>query len=99
MFRDLGLPYKQIEERGIFLPVSEVAVKFITPVHYDDLLMIETTVDVRVRAGMKFDYVLRVDGKEEICATGHTLHPCVDRNGKVVRPPKFIKDALAGAEK
>lgn len=90
LFRSLGLSYKAIEEMGIFLPVSEVHCKFIAPVQYDDLLCIETTLDEKIKAGMKFLYrVLSQDGKKSL-AKGYTKHPCVDSNGRVVRPPDFI---------
>ena len=40
MFRALGLAYTVIEERGIFLPVSESHAKFTTPAQYDDRIVI-----------------------------------------------------------
>lgn len=95
LFRDNGLPYKTIEEQGIFLPVSEMHCKFIAPIHYDDVLVIETAIDRRVRAGMKFDYTLHTEGGDGIRATGYTLHACVNSSGRVVRPPVFIRDAVA----
>ncbi len=94
MFRSLGLPYKAVEERGIFLPVSQVSCKYISPAHYDDLLVIETSLDPKVRAGMKFDYrILREDGEKPL-AEGHTKHACMDKDGRVVRPPQFLREII-----
>ena len=31
-------------------------------------------------------------------AKGFTKHACVDTTGKVVRPPKFLKEIIANAE-
>jgi len=90
MFRASGLTYKKIEEKGIFLPVSEVFCKFITPVHYDDLLTIETSLDSSLKAGMKFDYKIFVGHTKKPVAKGYTKHPYVNLNGKVVRPPEFL---------
>lgn len=90
MLRALGLSYRQIEEKGIFLPVSEAHCKFFSPVTYDDLLVIETAVDGRVKGGIKFDYRIHKEPDRQPIAQGYTKHPCVNGNGKVVRPPKFL---------
>ena len=95
MFRSLGFSYKAVEDNGIFLPVSEAHCKYSTPAKYDDVLLIETTLDTKIKAGLKFDYkIYREDGKK-LLAKGYTKHPCVNQEGKVVRPPKFIKDIIA----
>ena len=94
LFRAAGLPYKAIEAKGIFLPVSEVHCKFTASAQYDDLLIIETTVDHKVKGVIKFDYrILSEDGKT-IIAKGYTKHPCLDSNGRVVRPPKFLVEHI-----
>ena len=92
LFRHLGLTYREIESRGIFLPVSEVQCKFITPVQYDDLITIETSIDASVRAAMKFDYHLTKTEDNSDVAIGFTKHPFVDKDGRVVRPPRFLRD-------
>jgi acyl-CoA thioester hydrolase len=94
MFRALGLAYKAIEERGIFLPVSECHAKFTTPAQYDDRILIETTVDAAVRGGIKFDYRIYREEGGALLAEGYTKHACVDRDGRVVRPPAFIRDVI-----
>lgn len=94
MFRSLGLPYKAVEARGIFLPVSEVHCNFVSPARYDDMLIVETSVDPSVRAGIRFDYrILSEDGRQ-LLATGYTRHACLNRDGKVVRPPGFLRDMM-----
>jgi len=90
MFRFLGLPYKEIEDRGFFLPLSELHCKFLYPVQYDDLLIIETSVDNNVRGGIKFDYTLFDESGSRPMARAFTKHAFVDKNGKVVRPPEFF---------
>jgi acyl-CoA thioester hydrolase len=99
MFRSLGLAYREIEKRGIFLPVSEVGCKFLAPVRYDDLLVIETALDPAVRGGMKFDYRIFKKKDETVLARGFSKHACMNREGKVVRPPAFIMDLVADDRK
>ena len=95
MFRKLGLPYKTVEDNGIFLPVSETHCKYSTPAKYDDIIVIETSVDTSVKGGIKFDYTIYAEDGETLLAKGYTKHACVNQQGKVVRPPKFIKEILA----
>jgi acyl-CoA thioester hydrolase len=98
MFRALGLPYKAVEDNGIFLPVSESHCKYSTPARYDDILVIETSLDTKRKAGIKFDYTIYQEDGQTIIARGYTIHPCVNGDGKVVRPPKFLKDVIAKIE-
>jgi acyl-CoA thioester hydrolase len=95
LFRSVGLPYKEIEERGFFLPVSECRAKYHAPALYDEVLVIETAVDDSVKGGIKFDYrIFREDGKT-LLAEGFTRHAFVDRSGRVTRPPGFIRKLVA----
>ena len=90
MFRSLGLPYKALEEKGIYLPVSEAMCKYISSARYDDTIIVDTTMDKKLRAGIKFNYQVLLDQDEKILALGYTCHACVNNKGRVVRPPKFL---------
>jgi len=94
LFRSLGLAYATVESRGIFLPVAETYCKYSVPARYDDFLTIETSLDSRLKGAIKFDY--RIFGQDEktLLAQGYTKHACLNREGKVVRPPQFIKDII-----
>ena len=95
MFRSMGIPYKSIESKGIFLPLSEIHCKFNAPSQYDDILLIETSLDSHYRAGMKFDYQIFSENGDKLLVSGYTKHACVDSGGRVVRPPKFLMDRIA----
>ncbi len=94
MFRDLGLAYREIEARGIFLPVSEAHCKYLSPARYDELLVIETTLDPAMRAGMKFDYRISSEGDGRAVANGCTRHACLSGSGRVVRPPAYLRELI-----
>ena len=99
MFRFLGLTYKSIESKGVYLPVSEAYCKFKSPARYDDLIVIETTLDTRVRGGIKFDYsIFREDGKK-LLVQGYTKHACLNGSGRVIRPPLFLLELIAAHSK
>ena len=94
MFRYLGMPYKSIESRGFFLPLSEIYCKFNSPSQYDDILLIETSLNTSIKASMQFNYQIFSEDGSKLLAEGYTKHACVDTNGRVVRPPKFLIEVI-----
>jgi acyl-CoA thioester hydrolase len=64
------------------------------PAKYDDLLIIETSLDTRLKGAIKFDYRIFNQDAQTLLAQGYTKHACLNREGKVVRPPKFIKEVI-----
>lgn len=94
LFRSLGISYASVESLGIFLPVAEAYCKYSVPARYDDLLMIETSLDTRFKGAIKFDYRIYDQDEKTLLAQGYTRHACLNREGKVVRPPAFIKEVI-----
>jgi acyl-CoA thioester hydrolase len=94
LFRHLGMPYTQVEARGLMLPVSEVKCKYITPARYDDVIIINTALNMEFRAGMQFDYTIASQDGSATHTTGYTRHAFVNDRGKVVRPPAFIRELI-----
>ena len=99
MFRALGLTYRAIEEKGIYLPVSEAHCKYMSSARYDDLIVIETALDARVKGGMKFDYRIFSEDEKTLLARGYTKHAFMNAGGRVVRPPKFLVGVISRNEK
>jgi acyl-CoA thioester hydrolase len=99
LFRHLGLPYKEVEARGLTLPVSEVKCKYHHPARYDDVIAIHTTVNTGFRAGLQFDYTITNEDRSVTHTTGYTRHAFVNPAGKVVRPPAFIRELIKGWER
>jgi acyl-CoA thioester hydrolase len=96
LFRHLGLPYREIEARGFMLPVSEVRCKYLTPARYDDVIVIEAPLNTDFRAGIQFDYAITNQDGSVTHTTGFTRHAFVNGQGKVIRPPGFIRDLIKG---
>ncbi|MFT4062213.1 MAG: thioesterase family protein [Edaphocola sp.] len=44
--RQLGFTYKELEQQGILMPVTELNGKYYRPAFYDDLIRVETSVKV-----------------------------------------------------
>jgi acyl-CoA thioester hydrolase len=94
LLREVGLTYREVEERGFFLPTTETYLKYIKPAVYDDLLTIKTMIGFVKKASSRFDYTIY--RKEDIVVQGYTIHACLDRNNKIVRFPDFLHSVLKG---
>lgn len=94
LFRELGMTYKQIEEQGVYLPVAEAHCRYLHPVRYDDRITIATTLDTTVKGAIKFDYRLFQTSTNTLAAEGYTKHPCMTPEGRVIRPPRFLRDFI-----
>lgn len=91
--RDLVCSYKEIEEAGIILPVTEAFTRYKAPAFYDDLLIIETRVEELKRMTCKFAYkICRDDGgsKPKLIARGYTIHAAITKEGKLTQLPNDI---------
>ena len=61
--RYLGLHYKELEERGIQMPVYDLSSRFLRPARYDDLLTIRVTIPQMPKTRLLFTYeVFNQDG-------------------------------------
>jgi len=98
LIRSLGLPYSELERRGILLPVVEAYVKYRNPAHYDDLISIEARVSELPHATLKIDYRVILDREEEPLAEGYTVHSFFSAaSGKPTRPPAYFMEILENA--
>ena len=74
--RKQGVSYKELEESGVILPVSEVNCKYRKPAYYDDLLVIIVKIEKVKRIKVEFEYEIKKD--ENLILTGSSSHPFVD---------------------
>lgn len=96
-FRQRGGEYREFEEQGLFLPVTEVDARFVAPARYNDLVVVKTSVaELRSRSvTMYYEILMRETG--QLLVTGHTKHFCVDREGRIQRLPPDLVEAFSGA--
>jgi acyl-CoA thioester hydrolase len=95
LLKEIGLPYRELEAGGYFLPVLEVALKYVRPARYDDTVTVVTTLRERPLLRIELTYELQRDG--ELLATARTVHAFIDRSGKPVRPPAAVVEKFAAA--
>lgn len=94
LFRRIGIPYPEIEEEGIILPVINASVKFIKPAFYDQEIKIITMIKSFKGARIVFSYQALNDTGEIINEAQITV-ACVKKStNKACFPPKRISDTL-----
>ena len=88
MLRAHGYSYRQFEDEGLFMVVSEARVNYHAPAEYDDRLLLRTRVEKIGAAHIKHAY--EVIRETRILVTGSTTVVCVDREGRVRRLPDWM---------
>ena len=64
--RDLGFPYKLLEEEGVLLPVLDFQIRYLKPAFYDDLLTVKTMIKELPSAKISFEFEMYNDQNEKI---------------------------------
>lgn len=94
--RSSGLSYGEVERNGIFMPVVDLAVRYIRPVLYDDMVEIRVSwSDDPPVTRLRFDYEVLREGESDILISGHVTLCFLDReSGRPVRAPDALREAL-----
>lgn len=92
--RVLGFSYKDVEAKGILMPVSEFIVNYKKPAYYDDEVTIITTVkQMPVGARITFDYECYNQHKE-LLNTGKVVLVFIDKvRNKPCAAPEWFANA------
>lgn len=93
LMRSLGLSYRQFEEAGFLLQLTEAYAKYIKQIHYDDVIEVVAMLKEAPMARLRIDYeILR--GSEKM-TEGFTAHSFIEaKSGRPVRAPKMFLDLL-----
>jgi acyl-CoA thioester hydrolase len=89
LLRAAGLPYSDLEKRGLLLVVTEALCRYRTHARYDETLRIETKVGSVGKASVRFEYAVRGEDGRLVCE-GHTDLACLDGRKKPVRLPEDV---------
>ena len=99
LLRRSGGSYRELEAKGISLPVIEARCEYRQPARYDDELHVRTwgTLTSPVRVEFTYELVRPADGV--LLATGRTVHAALDRKGHPCRLPADICAMLSAPER
>ena len=88
LLRAGGLPYAQLEDQGVLLPVIEAHCEYLRPARYDDLLVITTT--AAARRGVRITMECSVSRDDTLLVRGYTRHAATRPDGKPCRLPPAL---------
>ncbi|MCS7014072.1 MAG: acyl-CoA thioesterase [Chloroherpetonaceae bacterium] len=94
LLRHCGFPYKELEALGLRLPVVSAHLDYFSPARYDDELLIETCVDKLENVRITLGYQGYEKFSQRKLFSGYTVHAFVSVQGKLIRPPKALLEAL-----
>lgn len=96
LLRAMGLPYAEMERRGVFLPVVEAHVEYRGRARYDDLLKMTSSAALVGHVRLRVDVeIIQTEGGAPV-ARGYTIHAFIDTTGKPIRPPAWLTELLDG---
>ncbi|MCF8218792.1 MAG: acyl-CoA thioesterase [Bacteroidales bacterium] len=92
--REIGTSYKEMEEKGIIMPVLSMTCQYKKPAHYDELLTVKTIVKGIPKARMEFNYEI-FNEKDELLNKGETTLVFLSKaSNRPVRIPSWFEDKL-----
>jgi len=93
--RSLGVSYKDMEAKGIMLPVISLTCSFKKSAYYDEVLNIQTTLTQAPTARIEFLYEI-TNEKKEVITTGNSVLVFIDmKTKKPMRCPEWLLQKLA----
>jgi acyl-CoA thioester hydrolase len=92
MIREMGLTYKELEAMGVMMPITELLVRYMRPVTYDELIELRTRLETMPdrRIVMHTD-VYNAQGKH--CVAGQVTLAFIDANTRqsISAPEAFLQ--------
>lgn len=90
--RQMGLSYKEIEERGIVMPLIYQNMRFYSPAFYDDLLTIKVIIKEMPKARITFFYEIYNEAGKKL-NTGENALAFIDKKThRLLRAPSWFVD-------
>jgi len=90
--REIGMPYKEIENLGYMLPVYEVIIKYKNPAKFEDSIIVETKIYEINFHKLVLSY--SIYSNKKLIAIAKTIHPWTDKNLKIKKVDEQIIDKL-----
>ncbi len=93
--RAIGCAYVEIENNGLMLPIVEAHANYFGRAKYDDTLRLTTKAGLVSKARLRFEEeIVHADTGDRV-ASGYTIHAFTNAEGRPIRPPSWLREALA----
>jgi acyl-CoA thioester hydrolase len=94
--RSRGLPYRELEARGVNLLVSTASIRFRGAAVFDDVLTVRLRISLVRSRTISFEYRIVHADTGRLLITGETTHVFVDARMRPMTAPSFVLEALLG---
>ncbi|WBV60516.1 thioesterase family protein [Chryseobacterium camelliae] len=94
IFRSIGMSYNEIENQGIWLPVSEYKIKYLKPALYDQKLEIHTYLKRKPGVRIEFEYEIYNEEHVKITEASTTLFFLSAEANKIIHCPDFLMELI-----
>jgi acyl-CoA thioester hydrolase len=94
--RRRGSSYHDIEQGGLQLPVIEAHADYLKPARYDEVLTVRAWIGELGLAQLRFEYEVSRNG--EALVRGFTRHASIGKDGRPIRLPDNVRQALESQE-
>ncbi|MGA9175359.1 MAG: thioesterase family protein [Thermoactinomyces sp.] len=84
LIRQFGYSYRQLEDRGLLLPVVDIHCKYMQPARYDDQVLIRTAIEEFSGPKIVFSYEISNKDTGATLAKGSSTHLWVNKEMKRV---------------
>ncbi|MBU2946094.1 acyl-CoA thioesterase [Zobellia uliginosa] len=92
--RARGISYKELEKRGVMLPVISLSLNYKKSAFYDDLITVKTRLKKTPSVRIEFDFVI-YNEEQEILVEANTVLVFMNmENKKPIRCPKYLLDLI-----
>ncbi len=93
--RLLGFSYKEVEARGILMPVIDYQISYIKPAYYDDEITVVTTLKERPK-GLRIPFEYKCyNSQGDLLNTGTVTLVCVNKEtNKLCSMPEWFQRAF-----
>mgnify|MGYP002815476919 CR=1 FL=1 len=88
LLRARGYAYRDLEERGVFMVIARMSLKYRRPARYDDV--IDVYCQARPTAGVKLIHDYKLTRNGELILEAETTLVVVDENGKMKPVPEEL---------
>lgn len=89
MLRQGGISYRDLEDQGILLVVTEASCRYFGGAVFDDLLQVSVET-VRAK-GTRIEHHYQIHRGEDLLVSGRTVVACINREGRPQPLPEFLR--------
>jgi len=93
--RSTGVSYKQLEDEGLYLAVTEARIRYRQPAKYDDQIRVRCWIRDVASRRVIFGYAVERATTDELLATAETALIALNKQHSLTRIPEHVCDRLS----